>query len=64
MNPINIHEAKTQLSKLIEAVEAGEEVVIGRALPGGGKSRPGGNRRILDSKNLPLERQEFSCSDW
>ncbi len=31
MNPINIHEAKTQLSKLIEAVEAGEEVVIARA---------------------------------
>ncbi|MCM0045492.1 MAG: type II toxin-antitoxin system Phd/YefM family antitoxin [Burkholderiaceae bacterium] len=31
MNPINIHEAKTQLSKLIEAVEAGEEVIIARA---------------------------------
>ena len=31
MNPINIHDAKTQLSKLIEAVEAGEEVVIARA---------------------------------
>ena len=31
MNPINIHEAKTQLSKLIEAVETGEEIVIARA---------------------------------
>ncbi len=31
MDPINIHEAKTQLSKLIEAVEAGEEVIIARA---------------------------------
>lgn len=31
MNPINIHEAKTQLSKLIEAVEAGEEVILARA---------------------------------
>jgi prevent-host-death family protein len=31
MGPINIHEAKTQLSKLIEAVEAGEEVIIARA---------------------------------
>lgn len=31
MNPINIHEAKTQLSKLIEAVEAGEEIIIARA---------------------------------
>jgi prevent-host-death family protein len=31
MNPINIHEAKTQLSKLIEAVETGEEIIIARA---------------------------------
>lgn len=31
MDPINIHEAKTQLSKLIEAVEAGEEIIIARA---------------------------------
>ena len=31
MKPINIHEAKTHLSKLIERVEAGEEFVIARA---------------------------------
>ncbi len=31
MNPINIHDAKTQLSKLIETVESGEEVIIARA---------------------------------
>jgi prevent-host-death family protein len=31
MRTVNIHEAKTQLSKLIEAVENGEEVVIARA---------------------------------
>ncbi len=31
MHPINIHEAKTQLSKLIEAVETGEEIIIARA---------------------------------
>lgn len=31
MDPINIHSAKTQLSKLIEAVERGEEVIIARA---------------------------------
>ena len=31
MNPVNIHEAKTQLSKLIEIVEAGNEVIIARA---------------------------------
>ena len=27
----NVHQAKTQLSKLLEAVERGEEVVIARA---------------------------------
>ena len=31
MQPINIHEAKTHLSRLIERVAAGEEMVIGRA---------------------------------
>src|SRR5438445_816440 len=29
--PVNIHQAKTELSKLIERVEAGEEIVIARA---------------------------------
>jgi prevent-host-death family protein len=28
---INVHAAKTQLSKLLERTEAGEEIVIGRA---------------------------------
>lgn len=28
---VNIHEAKTSLSKLLEAVERGEEVIIARA---------------------------------
>lgn len=31
MRTVNIHEAKTTLSKLIEAVEAGESVVLARA---------------------------------
>jgi antitoxin (DNA-binding transcriptional repressor) of toxin-antitoxin stability system len=30
MDPINIHSAKTPLSKLIEAAERGEEVNLGR----------------------------------
>ncbi len=30
MNQVNIHEAKTQLSRLLEQVENGEEVVIAR----------------------------------
>ncbi len=29
--PVNVHEAKTHLSRLLEAVENGEEVVIARA---------------------------------
>lgn len=31
MHIVNIHEAKTQLSRLLEEVESGEEVVIARA---------------------------------
>ena len=31
MDTFNIHEAKTHLSKLIERVAAGEEIVIGKA---------------------------------
>lgn len=31
MKMVNVHKAKTQLSKLLEAVEAGEDVVIARA---------------------------------
>jgi len=28
---VNVHQAKTQLSKLLKQVEAGEEIIIGRA---------------------------------
>lgn len=31
MRKVNVHEAKTTLSQLVEAVEAGEDVVIARA---------------------------------
>ena len=31
MQTVNVHEAKTHLSRLLEAVERGEEVVIARA---------------------------------
>lgn len=30
MKQVNIHEAKTELSKLVERAEAGEEIVIAR----------------------------------
>lgn len=31
MRTVNVHEAKTHLSRLLEAVEAGEEIVIARS---------------------------------
>ncbi len=31
MRKVNIHEAKTTLSRLVDAVEAGEEVILARA---------------------------------
>ena len=31
MKTINIHQAKTQLSRLLKRVEAGEEVIVARA---------------------------------
>lgn len=31
MDQVNIHEAKTHLSRLVERVEAGEEIVLARA---------------------------------
>jgi prevent-host-death family protein len=30
-DPVNMHDAKTHLSRLVERVEAGEEIVIARA---------------------------------
>jgi prevent-host-death family protein len=47
MRTVNMHQAKSQLSQLVEAVEAGEEVIIARAgrpvarlVPA--RTRPGG----------------------
>ena len=31
MKTVNVHEAKTHLSRLLEAVEEGEEIIIARA---------------------------------
>jgi prevent-host-death family protein len=31
MEPVNVHEAKTHLSRLLDRVAAGEEIVIARA---------------------------------
>lgn len=49
MKPINIHEAKTHLSKLIERVEAGEEFVIARA------GRPAARLVPLERPRRPIK---------
>ena len=67
METVNIHEAKTQLSRLIERVRAGEEVVIAKAgkpvarlvpvVPAGFVRKPGslkGRIRIDGDFNAPL----------
>jgi prevent-host-death family protein len=56
MKQVNIHQAKTELSKLIERAEAGEEIVIARAGKPAAKlvplTRARGRRRLglLDGK--------------
>ncbi len=67
MEKINIHDAKTRLSQLVERAEAGEEIVIARAgrpvarlaplMPRGGPRKLGlldGRFRIPDDFNAPL----------
>lgn len=67
MKQVNIHQAKTELSKLVERVEAGEEILIARAgrpvaklVPlnsGRGRRKLGlldGKFRIPDDFNKPL----------
>jgi len=61
--PVNIHEAKTHLSRLVERVEGGEEVVIARAgrpvarlVPIERRTRP----RVLGS----LRGQIWVAPDW
>ena len=67
MEKVNIHDAKTRLSQLVERAEAGEEIVIARAgrpvarlaplAPRGRPRRLGlldGRFRIPDDFNAPL----------
>ena len=67
MTEVNVHEAKTHLSRLLVRVEAGEEILISRAgkpvarlVParrGRGRRKPGrfvGKGRIADYFNAPL----------
>jgi prevent-host-death family protein len=66
MQTLNIHEAKTQFSKLIEAVSVGEKIMIAKAgkpaamlvpVPAGPQRKPGamkGKIRIADDFDAPL----------
>jgi prevent-host-death family protein len=45
MQSINIHEAKTHFSKLVEAASAGEEIIIARAGKPAAKLVPIGDKR-------------------
>jgi prevent-host-death family protein len=70
MNQINIHQAKTQLSRLVERVAAGEEIVIAKAgkpvarlvpyVAKGAVRRPGvmrGKIRIKKNFDAPLPKE-------
>jgi prevent-host-death family protein len=74
MKQVNIYEAKTQLSRLVEEVEKGEEVVIARAgkpvarlirvAPAASTRRLGaldGRFRIPDDFNAPLPEEVLAA---
>lgn len=49
MKSINIHEAKTHLSRLVERVEAGEEIIIAKA------GRPAARLVPLEGARKPVK---------
>jgi prevent-host-death family protein len=76
MNQVNIHQAKTQFSRLVERVAAGEEIVIAKAgkpiarlvpyAPKGAIRRPGAMRgkiRIKKNFDEPLPKEILASFD-
>lgn len=73
---VNVHQAKTQLSKLLAEVEAGQEIVVARdgkpvaklvpfAAPSGKRLRTGdwkGRITIADNFDAPLSPRELK--EW
>jgi prevent-host-death family protein len=70
MNQVNIHQAKTQLSRLVERVVSGEEIIIAKSgkpvarlvpyAPKGAVRRPGalrGKIRIKKNFDAPLPKE-------
>lgn len=60
MAQVNIHEAKTHFSKLVERVEAGEEIVIARSGKPVAKLVPVGRERRLGT----LRGKVTAAPDW
>ncbi|HEX5658401.1 MAG TPA: type II toxin-antitoxin system prevent-host-death family antitoxin [Polyangiales bacterium] len=65
MKQVNVHEAKTQLSKLLEEVEAGGTVVIARAGVPVARLTPytmaGTARRVLGGGGRVVMREDFDA---
>lgn len=76
MNQVNIHQAKTQFSRLVERVAGGEEIVIAKSgkpiarlvpyVPKGAVRRPGAMRgkiRIKKNFDAPLPKEILASFD-
>ena len=61
MLTVNVHEANTQLSRLLEAVEAGDEVLIARS--GRPVARLVGLARPVEPRPLGILQGKFSVPD-
>ncbi len=69
MVTVNMHEAKTHLSKLVARAASGEEVIIARAdqplvrltlIEGNGKRQPGNDRGLVEmAENFDEPLSEF-----
>ena len=75
MGPVNIHDAKTHFSKLIERVQLGEEVVIAKAgrpvarlvpiVPDARGRRPGSAKgRIVVADDFDAPLPDDILRDW
>jgi prevent-host-death family protein len=64
MPTFNIHQAKTQFSKLIQMVEAGEEVIIARDGEPAAKLVPIGNPLLEPRKPGGLEGKIWYAPDY
>lgn len=71
MNVINVHEAKTNFSKLLERVAHGERIIIGKAgkpvarlepitAISGNKKVVGGGFRLQEKVGHPLSPEDFN----